>query len=340
VNPSPTPPELFDVPIASWALLVSLLSFGIAMVALGWQVTKHFLDGGRVKVYLNTAALEPDVMVATRRDGRFALTDAGVVASVTRGYALEVAQLVVENPGRIPVTIYSPGLAISGHGKRRHTLTPRMFTTRDTFGADHAISDTVVRLESYGRVTFLLDYWSVVPRLLAQAPRHRLVIRGFVSVAGRTKRPQKSTWRLRWRLQRGDYTAIPGSPKFSPFAVLWRELYVHLPEHEDPSRPATSGRTLTRSMAGGLLLEAMSEFNECPSREVLQKALEDGARKDGVRFPALGFALLEGYLALDRMEGHLTAWDEGLMRPAQRDEDVDGPDAFPSITEPVAEAED
>jgi hypothetical protein len=33
---------LFDVPIASWALLVSLLSFGIAMVALGWQVTKHF----------------------------------------------------------------------------------------------------------------------------------------------------------------------------------------------------------------------------------------------------------------------------------------------------------
>ncbi|MBT1610661.1 hypothetical protein [Curtobacterium poinsettiae] len=335
MNPSLTPPELFGVPMASWALLVSLLSFGIAMVALGWQVTKHFLDGGRVKVYLNTAVLEPEIMVATMRSGRFSLTDEGVAASVTRGHALEVAQLVVENPGRIPVTIYSPGLAISGHGKRRHTLTPRMFTTRDTFGADHAISDTVVRLESYGRVTFLLDYWSVATHLLEQAPRRRLAIRGFVSVAGRTRRPQKSSWKLRWRLRQGDYTAIPGSPQFTPFAVLWRELYVHLPEQEDSSRPATSGRSLTRSMAGHLLVAAMSKFDARPSRELLQEALEDEAREYGVRFPAIGFALFEGYRALDRMEGNLTAWDDSLMRSAQQDEHVDVPDVPPSAAKPV-----
>lgn len=189
-------------------------------------------------------------------------------------------------------------------------------------------------------MTFLLDYWSVVTRLLEQAPRQRLAIRGFVSVAGRTRRPQKSSWRLRWRLHRGDYAAIPGSPQFTPFAVLWRELYVRLPEQEEPSRAATSGRSITRSMADHLLLAAMSKFETRPSRELLQKALEDEAKEYGVRFPAVGSALFNGYRVLDRMDGHLTDWDDGLIRPSRQDEDVDVPDVLPSAATPVADVED
>ena len=43
-------PVFLGVPVAVWALIVSSLSFTIALVALGWQIIKHFLDGGRVKV--------------------------------------------------------------------------------------------------------------------------------------------------------------------------------------------------------------------------------------------------------------------------------------------------
>ncbi|GAA0965296.1 hypothetical protein [Frigoribacterium faeni] len=310
---TPPAPELFGLPTATWALFVSLLSFGIAMVALGWQVTKHFLDGGRVKVYLNVAVLEPEFMVATMRTGRFSFTEEHGVASVTRGRALELAQLVVENPGRVPVTIYSPGLAISGHGKRRHTLTPRMFETEDTFGPDRAVMDSVVRLESYGRVTFLLDYWSVIPRLLEEAPKKQLALRGFVSVAGRTKRPQKSSWRRRWRIKHGDYTAIPDSPKFTPFAVIWRELYIRLPEREDESRHPESGRPITRGMVHFLLHEAMGKFDTRPELELLQRELDLAALKHGDKYPVIGSSLFEAYQALDAMAGHLTGWSEGLL---------------------------
>ncbi|NGN95315.1 hypothetical protein G5C66_21570 [Nocardioides sp. KC13] len=95
-------PELFGLPVAVWALVVSLLSFGAALFALGWQIIKHFLDGGRVRVYLNAAIWEPGVVLATNHSGRMVLKNNHSAWSVTRGRALELAQLVVENLGGRP----------------------------------------------------------------------------------------------------------------------------------------------------------------------------------------------------------------------------------------------
>lgn len=308
-------PGPLGVPVPVWALGVSLLSLLIALGALGWQVAKHFLDGGRVKVYLNTAIWVPEFKLATNGSGKFRLQDDDSARSVAFGEALELAQLVVENPGRTPVTIYSPGLSISGHGKKNHSLVPRMFSTGQAFGPDSAVTDTVVRLEPYARVTFLLDYWSVLPSLLNDAPRHRVFLRGYVGVAGRTKRPQKSSRRLWWRIQGGTYTAIEGSPSFTPLAVLWRQMYVRLPEHADDEHDGhpEAGSPVTRGMARYVLDEAMSRFEERPERADLQAVVDEIARRRGDRFPMLGFSLLEGYEALDRLEGHLTVWTEGLF---------------------------
>ncbi len=313
MNPAAPSPEMFGAPVATWALMISLLSFAIAIVALVWQVTKHFLDGGRVKVYLNTAVWEPEFMLATNRSGRFALKNDNVARSALHGRALELAQLVVENPGRVPVTIYSPGLSISGGGKKDHSLVPRMFGTEDSFGPDRAVTDTVVRIEPYGRVTFLLDYWSVMPGLLREAPKGRVFMRGFVGVAGRTKRPQKSSWRRRWRINEGAYTAIEGSPDFTPFSVLWREMYIRLPKRadDDPGRHPDAGKPITRGLLTYILDEAMSRFDERPEREELKCALDELAKKHGDRFPMLGYNVFEAYEALDRMEGHLVDWAAG-----------------------------
>jgi hypothetical protein len=309
---APAAPELFDTPVATLALLVALVSLCVALVALAWQVAKHFLDGGRVKVYLNTAVLEPGYMVATMRSGKFILSDERAASNVPKGRALEVAQLVVENPGRIPVTIYSPGLVVSGDGKKGHTFTPRMFDPDGDFGADQAVTKSVIRLESYGRVTFLLDYWSVMPGVLEEAPRKKVALRGFVSVAGRTKRPQKSSWRRRWIIGKSDYTAIPGSPKFTPFAVIWRELYLQLPERDDTPRNPNAGKPITRGMASYVVDEAMSHFDERPDWEDLKDALDEAARELGDKIPMIGFGVLAAYRALDRMEGHLSSWRDGL----------------------------
>ncbi|MUL41513.1 hypothetical protein FZ103_10050 [Streptomonospora sp. PA3] len=308
-------PELSGVPVVVLALGVSLLSFGVALVALGWQITKHFLDGGRVNVYLNTAVWEPEFKLVTNHSGRHQLQDDASARSVTHGRALELAQLVVENPGRVPVTIYSPGLSFSGHGKKKHSVVPRMLATGDSFGPNNAVTDTVVRLDPYDRVTFLLDYWSVTPSLLKDAPTGRVVVRGYVGVAGRTSRPQKSSWRRRWRITRGMYTAIEGTPAFTPLAVLWREMYFRLPERSEgeADRHPKAGAPITRGLANHILDSAMSRFEHRPERDELKNALDEIAKEHGDRFPTLGTILLEGYEALDQMEGHLTAWTEGLF---------------------------
>lgn len=338
------PTELFGTPVATWALIVSIFSFSIALVALGWQVVKHFLDGGRVRVYLNAAAWEPDYMLATNRSGYQLLNAENPGKSVSHGRALELAQLVVENPGKMPVTIYSPGLSITGHEKKNYTLVPRLFATDGSFGPDQAVTDTVVRLEPYARVTFLLDYWSVIPDVLKGARKDRVFLRGHVGVAGRTKRPQKSSRRLQWRIKQGDYTAIAGSPEFTPFAVIWRELYVRLPERGDnqPQRHSHAAPPVTRGLATHIVEEAMSQFDSRPERDEMQNALDEAAKKYGDRFPMVGVNTLEAYEALDRMDGHLTDWNVGLFRASSKKtgEVQDGGSETSGVAVPPAEAVD
>lgn len=156
------------------------------------------------------------------------MLDESIAHQITRGRAIEVAQLVVENPGRAAVTTHSPGLRVRGLAKRRYSFVPRLFTTGDGFGANTAVADGVVRLEPYGRVTFLLDYWSSVPGLVEKSRRGRISARGQVGVAGRS-RPQQSKWRRRWTFDETSYTALPGDPPFTPFAMIWRELFIRLP---------------------------------------------------------------------------------------------------------------
>lgn len=297
------------------AIIVSSSSFVLAVIALGWQIAKHFLDGGRVRVYLNTAILEPDYVLTVNRSGRHVMKDAEAARHVRLGGALELAQLVVENPGKVPVTIYSPGLRVTGHGKKSHTFTPRMYTLGEGFGPDEATTKTVVRLEPYGRVTFLLDYWGAVRGVLKSAEVDSISVRGYVGVAGRTKRPQKSSWWKRWKIGAGGYTAIEGPPQFSPLGVIWQVLYPSLPE-DVTDEQLRSGRPapLTRGALHYTLEEAMGRFSERPERKQLEAAINEVAGQAGDRLPVAS-KLFETYQRLDEMEaaGRLAPWTEGLI---------------------------
>lgn len=297
------------------ALIISICSFATALTALGWQIAKHFLDGGRVKVYLNVAIWEPGFSIVVKSSGRLSFKNEDAAREVIRGNAFELGQLVVENPGRVPVTIYGPSLSFSGHGKKGHTVGPRLITAGDGFGANAATKDSVVRLEPYGRVTFLFDFWALMPGIFENASSDHVFVRGHIGVAGRTKRPQQSGWRRRWRVERGMYTAIDGSPPFTPFSVLWRSMYFRLPEsaEDNPHRSPEAGRAITRGDATFLLDEAMSRFDHRPDLDAMVIAVDELAKKRGDRFPAIGSSVMWGYIALDRMDGHLTEWTEGLF---------------------------
>lgn len=82
-------------------------------------------------------------------------------------------------------------------------------------------------------------------------------------------------------------TAIQGSPKFTPLAVLCREMFVRLPPRiaDDPDRHPNSGEPVTRGMANYLLEEAMSHFEDRPEQDDLNAVLDETAQRHGHRFP-------------------------------------------------------
>lgn len=321
MNPSPVPasPEFLGFSVVTLTLVISLLSFVIAMVALVWQIIKHFLDGGRVKVSLNAAIWEPDFMLATNRSGRLLMKNGDAATAVVRGRALEVAQLVVENPGRIPVTVYSPGLSFNGHRQKQYSVVPRMFETDGAYGPDDALTDNIVRIEPYGRVTFLLDLWSIMPGILKDAPKGEVTVRGQVDVAGK-KHPRKSAWRKRWNVRRGMYTAIEGEPDFTPYAVIWGVMFRQLPRHEDAksNRNPNAGVAVSRGMVGYLLDGVMSSFDERPDEKRFEDAMNKAAENHGEKFPSFALATYQAYQELDRMHDHLTGWHEGLFRASHQ----------------------
>jgi hypothetical protein len=302
--PSPTQAALlFGLPIEIVALLVAGLGLIASLAALTWQFTKHILDGGRVKVYLNPGVWEPGFVIRINRSGKFAMREESLYANSRDNF--EIAQLVVENPGRTAITIYSPGLALTGTGYKAHSVTPRSFDVND-LSTDSPSNESVVRLEPYDRVSFTYDYWSVVPSLLEKAGPRGIAIRGFVSVAGRTKRPQKSSWRRRWKIREGDFTAFVGPPKIAPFTVLWRELYRRFPE---PSELGDGQPRLTKGMLKYVLERAMRKFESAPDRDTFQEALEYEGKKVGDQFGLVTIGLWEGYEELERLKEHLGPWN-------------------------------
>ena len=318
----PELPELFGIPVAVLALIVAGAGFLISVFAVGWQVVKHLLDGGRVKVQLNAASWEPGFMLMVNRTGKWELDPNGQKSSPDR---IEVAQLVVENPGRTPVTVYSPGIAIEGDGTKHHRISPRMFDLPD-MGSDSAVRETIKRIEPYDRVTFLLDYWSLVPGLKAKSGKRGITLRGVVEVAGKSK-PRKSSRRRAWHIRPGDRTSYRGLEEISPRTVMFRPLYVSAHVDEEYRQGG-----LSRGMLGGILFDAMQKFEERPPREEFQAAMDEAAKVYGVEHPIFGVAVWNMYEALDQHAGHLGPWT-WKPKPAGEPDAAQDTDDHESATE-------
>lgn len=297
---------ILGLPIEVLALAVASLGLIASLGALGWQLAKHVLDGGRVRAYLNVGIWEPNYALRMNRSGHHLLRSDDDTAATFRDH-FETAQLVIENPGRTAVTVYSPGLAITGTGARQHSLTPRMFDLGEGFGADKPSTANVVRLEPYDRVSFYFDYWSVVPDLLSGASKDGITIRGYICVAGRSNKPQRSSWRKRWRIPQGAYTAITGNPQIAPFTVIWRELWRATPETDELGDDRRS--RVTRGRVKYILERAMRKFDTVPPKERLQEVMEAEALKAGDQYPVIHLSLFEGYESLARLEAHLGPWN-------------------------------
>lgn len=287
------------------ALVIACIGVAMAAGSLLWQVLKHFLDGGRVKVQLNIGAWHPDRVLWTNHEGRLKLEYEDVRK---RGLEyFEVGQLVIENPTRTPVTIHSSGLFFSGTGHKNHTSVPVTFEAGD-LGADKPTTDQVVRLEPYDRVSYLFEFWPQVQHAFTRTDAEEIQVRGYTRIAGRGRKAHKSSRHKRWRVNRNDFTALEGLHKVAPFTVIWRHLYLHLPE-EYPE-----GGRLNMTSQDYFLRMAMAHFSERPTWKKLDQALREVRKTEDFDGGVFGVALINAYDELERLGDKVDEWLTGIPK--------------------------
>lgn len=198
---------------AGIALIVSAITAFIT-----WK--NHHDSGGRVKVQMNTAAYQPYAGTGSllRNDkGTFFLQE-------SRDPSVELAQIIIENPGRTGVTVTGVGLRIEGLNRANYTvITPRAFLL-EGFGGSDARPDDYFRLEPYDRRALLFDYWSLVDSEFEKDPSlQELTIHAQVTVAGHDD-PFDSKHHGYWRIKRNFVSAVGGHTIRRPRNIILTEF--------------------------------------------------------------------------------------------------------------------
>jgi hypothetical protein len=138
--------------------------------------------------------------------------------------SVELAQVIIENPGRTGVTVTGVGLRVEGLSRAKHVLvTPRAFLL-EGYGGAEARPEDYFRLEPYDRRTLLFDYWSVVDAEFDKDPSLReMAIHAEVTVAGHDH-AFASKGHGYWRIQRGFVSAIKGHTIRRPRNIVLTEF--------------------------------------------------------------------------------------------------------------------
>lgn len=200
--------------------MIAGLAFLVACIAAWttWRIHKD--SGGRVKVQMNAAAYFP--YAGTGRLGR---NDKGKFSlQETPEPLVELAQIVIENPGRTGVTVTGVGMRIEGLNRANYTvITPRAFLL-EGFGGWEARPEEYFRLEPYDRRTLLFDYWSIVDAEFDKDPSLReLTIHAEVTVAGHDN-PFDSKCHGYWRIHRHFVSAVNGHTIRRPRNIILTEF--------------------------------------------------------------------------------------------------------------------
>lgn len=203
-----TPTDWF----AGIALIVSAITAFIT-----WRV--HLDSGGRVKVKMNAAAYVP-----FSGAGKLVRNDSGAfLLQESPEPSVELAQVIIENPGRTGVTVTGVALRIEGLNRSNYSVTPRSFLL-EGFGGEDAQPETYFRIEPYDRRTVFFDYWSVVDAEFDRDPSLReLAIHAEVAVAGHDD-PFDSKNHGYWRIQRHFVSAVAGHTIRRPRNIILTEF--------------------------------------------------------------------------------------------------------------------
>lgn len=199
--------------IASLALLVACVAAWTT-----WRIHKD--SGGRVQVRMNAAAYFPYAgtsKLGCNDEGEFFLNESPEPS-------VELAQIIIENPGRTGVTVTGVRLRIVGLNRANYTtIKPRSFLL-EGYGGSGARPEDHFRLDPYDRRSLLFDYWSIVDAEFDKDPSLReLSLFAEVTVAGHSH-PFDSKRHGYWRIKRHFVSAFGGHTIRRPRNIVLTEF--------------------------------------------------------------------------------------------------------------------
>lgn len=251
-----TAPEVADVAPADVAAWIAL---ALSVIGLLISVLLRYLDGPRARIRLRAVLFDVGFgPTTTFNKGAWPIpTKEGEAprAVPPMGDVVELAEIVLENVGRHPMTVYDVGFSWKGlrpkwwRPRVRHSVTPLPLLPQQKNEEKYSAGDRF-RIEPADMVHLLVDYWSIVRR---SRPNRRGVIklRAQARVAGR-RRPRRSSRRLRWVIRDGMNTVIGGGALVPARTVIARSvtLTVLLTSDHTPMNVAYLARELEAHIGG------------------------------------------------------------------------------------------
>ncbi len=215
------------------------IALTLSIVGILVTVFLRYLDGPRAKVSVRPVLFNVGLFNGhiTYHGGQWPIPTMSQGAALKQpdpGEVIELAEIVIENAGRNPMTVYEIGFRWLGRRKKdrwwrrrvRHTSVPTPIRPPNQESERVYAEGDQFRIEPSDVVTLLVNYWDLV-RSHRPSPKGVIELRAAARVAGRS-RLKLSSRKRRWRIPDSGVTSIGMREKVPLRAVISKSIALSL----------------------------------------------------------------------------------------------------------------
>lgn len=207
------------------ALLIAIISVGVAAGGLLWQLIFYHLSGSRLEVRLSPVLVDERSVIKEGPESGWKKGPPPFPEAIGP-WVIDLAHVRVTNVGRTPVSVSDVSLDFGRYRWFRHRSRIRMSNV--PVSVLKGREETAVRLDAGESTSNYFDIWPLIEE--ARKWKHGvLTVRASAQPAAR--RPKRSRWRRRWRIPPDAKTlrtpddAAPAN-ELRAFHAVWRQLRI------------------------------------------------------------------------------------------------------------------
>lgn len=208
------------------AAIIAIISAGISLSALLWQLLLFKLSGPRLRVTLAPVVVDVTDRWVQGNESGWQERQLPYIEKILTQWRMDVAKVTVLNKGRSAVTVSNIGLDLGPDPWYRPWS--RFTVSLEPVDIIDGVVEKAHRLEPGSHVSYYFYAWRPIRSRLEEVDRSAVTVRGTLTVAG--TRVKRSPWRRRWHIDRSDWRLRQARPlehlgaEIEAFEELWMRL--------------------------------------------------------------------------------------------------------------------